>query len=495
MKMIDALENLGNVAYTENGAQVFDSTKSALLDFFSLGGALRNTSKDNALKLFSKARAEDELRALKAMFYFRDVRGGQGQRQAFRDQMRYMAQVDPYVMTKNLELVAELGRWDDLYALMDTDLETDALMVMWNQLVADMENMDAKQPISLLAKWLKSENASSPVTKALARKTRKYFEMSSKEYRKMLSEMRAYIDVVERKTSAGDWEGINYSAVPSNAMMKYRKAFDRHDHDRFDRFINAALDGEEKVNASVLYPYEIVEKVLGQGWGYHSSPMTATDAKALEAMWKALPDYVAATEENAIAVVDTSGSMSGTPMNVAVSLGLYLAERASGPYKDRFITFSSRPDLQKVEGRTFVEKVRNLQSANWDMSTNLEAVFNLILKAAIENDLSQDEMLDKLYIISDMQFNAACHSRNVSFFDAMRQKFDAAGYKMPLLVFWNVDARDNMKAPMNLDQRGFLNVSGFSPSVFKALMDNEILDAYQMMLKVLDDDRYNAVTL
>ena len=496
MKMLEALENLGNVSYTENGAQVFNSTKSALLDYFSLGGALRNTPTDSVLRLFSKALAEDELNALKAMFYFRDVRGGQGQRQAFRDQLDYLAQVKPALLDQNLDWVSEFGRWDDLYALVGTPLEQDAMLIMWNQMVSDWESMEAGEPVSLLAKWLKSENASSPKTKELARLTRKYFEMSPKQYRQMLSELRKYIDVVERKVSAGDWNHIDYSAVPSNAMMKYRKAFERHDPSGFGKFAQKAADGEVKINSATLYPYEIVEKALANkfGWSMYGSSLSATERKVLDAQWNQLPDYVAGSEENAIAVVDTSGSMSGTPINVAVSLGIYLAERANGPYKDHFITFSKAPKLQKVVGTDIVEKALNLCQAQWDMNTNMESVFNLVLNAAIQNDLPQSEMLDKLYIISDMQFDAAYRAGRGSFFYNMRQKFEDAGYKMPLLVFWNVDARGNMQAPMTLDQRGFLAVSGFSPSIFASLMENEIVDAYEMMMRVLNSERYDVIT-
>lgn len=221
--------------------------------------------------------------------------------------------------------------------------------------------------------------------------------------------------------------------------------------------------------------------------------MAATEAMALDNQWNALPDYIAGSDENSIAVVDTSGSMSGVPISVAVSLGIYMAERCAGPYKDHFITFSARPQLQQIVGDTIAEKAFNLSKAQWDMNTNLEAVFDLILNTAIDNKISQSEMIDKLYIISDMQFDRCTGRNDHSFFEAMGNKFAKNGYEMPLLVFWNVDARDNMQAPMTIDNRGFLSVSGFSPSIFQSLMDGEVTDAYAMMEKVINGERYSSI--
>jgi hypothetical protein len=222
-------------------------------------------------------------------------------------------------------------------------------------------------------------------------------------------------------------------------------------------------------------------------------------------MWDGLPDYIGDTEENAIAVVDVSGSMSGTPMEVAIGLGIYLAEHAKGVYKDRFITFSGNPKLQKVEGNSLATKVNGLRKADWDMNTDIEKVFKLILDAAVTNKIPQEEMLDKLYIISDMEFDAATDGNggwggratntrtpDATLFQEIEKKFAVAGYKMPNLVFWNVDAR-NQQFPMSMDERGFQNVSGFSPSIFKSLVGGEFVSAYDLMLEVLNSERYNAI--
>ena len=494
--MLEAIRNEDNVAYTENGAQVYRSTGSKVLDYFSLGGALRNTPKNEVIRLFSKAWAENPLYAMRVMYYFRDVRGGQGQRQAFRDQIKYMATIAPDALVKNLRFIPEMGRWDDLYALVDTDLEDEVFAMMAEQFNQDVASLEMGESVSLLAKWLKSENASSEETKRLARKTREALGLSPRSYRKALSKLRKAIDIVERKVSSNKWDDINYEHVPSNAMMKYRKAFYKHDNERYESFIHKVDKGEAKVNAATLYPYEIIEKVMpATGFTWSKEPLSSTEAMALNNQWNALPDYIAGAEENSIAVVDTSGSMNGTPINVAVSLGIYMAERAKGPYKDHFITFSANPKLQEIQGKTILEKTKNLVKANWTMNTNLEAVFNLILKAAVNNKIAQEDMIKKLYIISDMQFDRSISYPNESFFSGIRKKFANAGYEAPLLVFWNVDARANMKVPMKMDERGFVNVSGFSPSIFKSLMDGEILDSYSMMEKVINDERYREISV
>ncbi len=491
MNMISGLNNNTNFARTENGALVRSTTNSAVLDFFSVGGAIRSRIEQEQVRLFTDAWAEDELLALKAMFYFRDVRGGQGQRDPFRVQLSWLAEHKPEVVRKNLPLIANFGRWDDLYVLFGTELEKDVISLFKSQLNSDIENMAAGDSISLLGKWLKSENASSAATKKLAHKTRKGLGMSSKEYRKMLSALRCAIEVLERHTSKGDWNSIDYSKVPSQAMFKSKKAFFKHDKNRIEQFLKKVENGEKKINAATLYPQQIVHDVL------HGCPDTRS---LINAQWEALPNYCGDTPENAIAVVDTSGSMSGTPMEVAIGIGMYLAERATGPYKDHFITFSATPKLQKIVGHDVWDKVQNLRRADWGMNTNLEAVFTLILDVAVQQNLSQDEILDKLYIISDMEFDSIsnnyssvhCPTPNQTLFNQIRKRFEQHGYKMPDLVFWNVDSRNDQQ-PMSMDDRGFQNVSGYSPSIFASLMTGEFLSAYDMMINVLNNERYSEI--
>lgn len=484
--LIKSIVDVSNETSTENGAKAFKSTKSNVLDFFAIGSALRERSADFHVSIFSSAWMEDRLLALKAMFYARDIRGGQGQRQAFRNQLKYLAEIDSETVKANIHLVPEYGRWDDLYTLIGTKCQEAALDLMRDQFMSDMRNPERP---SLLAKWLKSENASSEETKRLAKITIKHFKISPKLYRKTLSILRERLNVIECKISAGEWLDIDYKSVPSNAMMLYRKAFAKHDPVGFSDFISKVNKGETTINSATLYPYEIVEKtgVFAFG-GSHIDPEVA------QAMWDNLPDYLDGDDSSAIAVVDTSGSMYGTPINVAVSLGMYFAERNKGPFKDHFITFNYVPELIRIQGENFYAKVKHIARAPWGGSTDLESVFNLILNNAVEGKVPQSEMPKKIFIISDMQFNCVSGGKNQTLFERMKELYHQAGYEMPTVVFWNVNGR-NSSQPVTMDENGTQLVSGFSPSLFKYIMTGVNETPYEMMLKILNSERYEALTV
>lgn len=480
--LLNHLKNETNFAYTENNAKVYNTTGSSLLDFFALGGALRNTSENKIITLFDKALAENKLLAVKAMFYFRDIRGGQGERETFRKLLKYLAYKHPDVVRKNIHLIPEYGRWDDIYTLFDTSLMNDALNLIKEQLKRDI-NSDSP---SLLAKWLKSENASSLNSRILAKKTRMGLGMSSRRYRKMLSKLREKLNIVERLMSANKWDEIDYSQVPSQASLKYNKAFWRNDEDRYTRFLQDLKEGKVKVNSKTVFPYELVGQVF-----YYSEE----NADLLNEMWESLPDYLEGKKENSIAVVDVSGSMTGTPMDIAISVGLYLAERNKGAFHNHFITFSEYPQLVEIKGTDFCSKVRNIEDADWGVNTNLEKVFDLILNTALKNNVPQSEMPTRLFIISDMQFDEATgkDENDAYFFNTIKNKFEVAGYKMPKLVFWNVDVRDNIMFPMIENDNGLLLVSGASPSIFTNIMKDNIVTPHDIMMDVLNSERYSLI--
>ncbi|MEC0031190.1 DUF2828 family protein [Bacillus cereus] len=480
--MLNYLNAETNLTRTENGALAHKSTDSYLLDFFAQGGAMRNRSDMDIITMFSKAFAEDELLALRTLFYFRDIREGQGERNTFKVVIKYLADTYPHILVKNLELVPVYGRWDDMYALIDTQLQSQALSVMKRQFLLDIES---DRP-SLLGKWLKSENASSKETQRLAAITRKAFGLTSKSYRKSLSLLRKRIDIVESKMSSNQWENIEYGKLPSRAGMIYRNAFYRQDEERYDAYVQSLTKGEAKINANTLYPHEIVSKV----WS-----MSSYDRQAalFDAMWKSLPDYIGDRKENSLAMVDVSGSMYGTPITVSIALGLYLAERNKGNFHNHFMTFSERPQMQKVVGNTIADKVANMRRADWGYSTDIEKAFNLLLSTAIKYNVPQEEMIDKLYIITDMEFNQ-CSSRNATIFNHMKEKYEEHGYKLPKLVFWNVDAR-NTQFPIKMNDEGVQLVSGFSPSIFKSLMNDKFVSPYDLMLEVINAERYQAITI
>lgn len=501
MDMIKALHNETNVTHTENGAVARKTTNTYVLDLFAQIGAMRNRDERDIYGMFDKAFCEDPLLAMRTLFYSRDIRGGQGERRTFRIILKELCRRHPKVVRKNIELIPEFGRWDDLYELFDTSLEKAAGDLIAKQFLADMTS----ETPSLLGKWLKSENTSSKESRRLATKTRKILDLTSKAYRKSLSKLRKQINIVESKMSSKEWSTIEYDKLPSKAGLQYRKAFFRNDEERYKAFLDSLENGEVKVNSSTLFPYELVSKASRDSI-YNRLPRQ--EVTLLDGMWKALPNYIGDKEEDSIAVVDVSGSMNGLPMEVAVSVGLYLAERNKGRFHNKFITFESKPQLVDVVGTTIVDKVNNMKSASWGGSTNLEATFDLILNMAVKYKMPQSEIPRKLYIISDMEFDSAtdpsyygygCRynnkpSVNKTLMNKIADKYKAAGYEMPNLVFWNVNAR-NSQFPMSMDDRGFQLVSGCSPSIFEATMKGEFLSAYDLMLNVINAERYHCVTV
>ena len=480
--MLEQLKNETNYTLTENMAVARKTTKNSLLDFFAQAGALRTRNAPDKVAVFDAAFAEEPLLAMKALFYFRDIRGGQGERQTFKDILRYLGNHKKELVVKNFALISEFGRWDDYYILEGTACNDEMFAYLHKQLLTDL-NVKVGEPVSLLAKWLKSENATSPETKRLATITRKSFGMDSKRYRKSLSVLRKAINVIEITMSNKEWKIIDYEKVPSRAGMIYRKAFLRNDKERYEEFLEQVDKGEKKINATTLYPYDIVDKVLHKG----------DTSKTIDALWKALPNYVE-EQEPSLAVVDTSGSMYGHPITVSVGLGLYLAERNKGAYHNHFITFSERPELQEVRGTTIASKIANLGNAAWGYNTNIEAVFDLILGTAIKNRVPDHEMVRKLYVISDMEFDRACGytGNQKTLIQKMKQKYDDANVYFPQLVFWNVNAR-NKQYPATVNDAGIQMVSGSSPSLFRQLMTGEFKSAYDLMLEVLNQERYEKV--
>lgn len=512
---LSALKDTTNFTYTENGAITHKTTKSDLLDMFALGGAYRTRSDADVILLFKNAYAENPVYALKCLFYLRDARGGQGERRFFKTAMKWFANTDVEAARRNFKHIPEFGRWDDLYLFVNTPLENEVFQFMKEQLALDMQ---CKTP-SLLAKWLKSENTSSAESRLLAKKTRQYFGMTAKQYRKTLSILRARINVLERLMSAGEWDKIEFDKIPSRAGLIYKNAFARHDIERMKNekvqtYADFAKDTTTKVNAKTLYPYEVVDKAIklmgfkGYGWTRSGSkiPMDNTDRLMINKYWDNLADYIQGANFNGIAVVDTSGSMTGcsasAPINVAVSLGMYCAEKNNGPFKDHFITFESNPHLIKVEGADFCEKVYNVTGAEWGGSTNIEAVFDLLLDTAIKNGCSQDEIMENIIIISDMEFDSCVTTTSYNtgryygsrfdkktLFESMERKWNAAGYKLPNLIFWNVQARQN-NIPMEIKD-GVSFVSGMSPVLFEQILAGKT--AEDLMFDKLNSPRYEVI--
>ena len=497
MGFMNAIENeLNNeMQLTENGAVGYRTTGKKLLDLNFAVASLRSASEQTIINKFMDAYWENPVLAMKWLLYARDVREGLGERRLFRTAIKQLAQDKPEVIKSVLEFISEYGRYDDLWCLLDTKLSANVIEMIGWQLANDTLNMKAGKPISLLAKWLKSENCSSAESKRLAKIIRIGIGKSSKEYRKMLSEMRKYIDVVERKMSAKQWNEINYETVPSRANLIYNDAFLRNDEGRRREYLGKLAKGEAKINAGTLFPHDIIHKYTYNGWYTSLRDYDET----LEGLWKALPDTVKGAE-NTIVVADGSGSMTCsvgntnvTALDVANALAIYFAERSSGEFKDKYITFSHKPQLVDFsKAQTLRDKIQIALRHNEVADTNIEATFDLILNTAVNNNMSQEDMPKNILIISDMEFNSACYRMpNETLFATIAKKYAAHGYKLPRLIFWNVNSRTGT-IPVKENELGVALVSGFSVNVVNMVMSNK-LDPYECLLDVLNTERYQPI--
>ena len=472
MEFLDALRQEDIV--TENGMATNSSSLNACVDLFFNIGAMRGQDKQRLIATFSKAFNEDPKRAMKLLFWARDVRGGAGERQVFKDILVYLAENHDLVLKPNLHLISEYGRWDDLLALSGTYLEKDAFTLISDALIN--EN-------GLCAKWM-------PRKGPIAEKLRKFTGMSPKQYRKSLVGL---TNVVETKMCAKDWNSIDFGKLPSVASARYQKAFGKNAYESYSAYIASLVKGEAKINAGAVYPYDVITS-LERG-----------NATVANEQWKALPNYLEGANDMILPVVDVSGSMSTpaggsktvTCMNVAISLGLYISERNEGLFKDAFITFSSKPQLQVLSG-SLNDRYTQMSDSDWGMSTDLEATFKLILDQATKHKLTQDKMPNKILILSDMEFNSATGGGgwrneggkwNPTAQQMIETMYADAGYKVPQIVYWNIQSR-NGGVPVAFDAKGTALVSGFSPAIMTSLLGGDIESPQQIMDKTILSERY-----
>ena len=496
---MEALKNATNIKTTENGATAHKSTNSAVYDMFALGGAYRNRSDKDCILLFKNAYEEDKTLAAKCLFYLRDVRGGQGERRFFRICFKWLCENYPNDARKLIQYLPEYGRYDDLwYATEGTDLFRNCIAIVEDQIYLDL---DSKTP-SLLAKWLPSENTSSYETRQMAKQIRNKLDMTAKVYRKNLSTLREKIRVVEKLMSENRWDEIEFDKIPSRAGLIYKNAFARRDiiAKKYENFIKS---DKTKVNTKALYPYEVVARAINN-WR-----LSTLDRETLEKYWNNLPNYLeGGNDQNILCMVDTSGSMVGTPMNVAISLGIYAGERLSGPFKNHYISFASQPQLIKIEGTDFVDKVDRIYRTNLCDNTNLTGAFNMLRDIALANPEAKKDMPDTIVVISDMEIDEGTNSTRFSWthnynvntptwtidgaateMEKLREEWAELGLKLPKLVYWNVDARQNTI----LDSGNMVSfVSGFSPIIFQQVCKG--ITGYQLMMDKLLSKRYEVIT-
>jgi len=476
MRLVEALQTKNTT--TENGMVTNSSSMNDCVNLFFQIGAMRGQDEDRLINTFVKAYEEDALVAMKILFWSRDVRGGAGERSIFRTVAKYLANNRTESMRKNLSLISEFGRWDDLLTFVGTPLESEALGLISDAL---------KSGNKLAAKWMPRPNVNNREKKRQASALRKYLGLTPSAYRKMLAELS---NTVEQLMCANEFGKINYSHVPSRAMSDYMRAFGKRDGARFTTFIESVKNGDVKINAGAVYPYDIVKNLR-----YGSS-------SGADAQWNALPNFLENNNEQFLPVVDVSGSMgcaagnnpNVTCLDVAISLGLYISERNEGAFKDTFMTFSDRPQLQVLKG-SLSERFSQLARADWDMSTNIERVFTTILESAVRNNVPESEMPSMILILSDMEFNQGTRGNwNKTAQEIFESKYADAGYKMPKIVYWNIQSR-NDNFPVKFNDDGAALVSGFSPSLLTNLLSGKDLSPISMMLEIVNTERYESVTV
>lgn len=475
---------------TENGAVAYATAGKAILDFnFSLAG-YRTANVEDIMKDFTKVFYEDPKTAVKYLFYVGDIRGGVGERKVFRSCLLWLAEKHPEICKAVIPLIAEYNRFDSLIPLLDTQLRKDVTSYLKGVIMADIVAMSLEKPITLAAKWLPSENASSAQTKRYAKMVMEDFGWTARQYRKNLAKLRKYLDVVEIKMSAKEWENINYETVPSKANLIYNGAFLRNDEERRRKYLQSLTKGEVKINAGVLQPHEIVTKYKYGNWSIGDYNET------LEQLWKNLPKEKI---DNVLVVRDGSGSMTSrvsgntSCLDVATALTVYMSERNTGGWKDKFITFSSSPevvDLSKC--KTLHDKLDYLSEYNDCSNTDIYKTMMVILNAAVRNRIPQSEMPGMIVICSDMQFDGYRFNLNKTLFEDIIDEYKAAGYKMPKLCFWNIDNRWNKTVPLQQNELGLILVSGFSVQIMNMFLSNK-LDPYEILMEQVNSPRYDAV--
>jgi len=469
---VDAVVN--QEARTENGMKARKSIANAVVDLFYNAGASRGK---NIVPAFSAAMAENRDLALRVAAWLRDARGGAGERQLFRDILVYLEKNDTEAAKALLRKVPELGRWDDLFVFNSKDMKNEAYTLLGDAL---------RSRNGLAAKW-------TPRQGPIAVEIRNFFGMSPKFYRKSLVEL---TKVVESQMCAKDWDNINFSHVPSVASARYKKAFNRNT-EKYAEYVQSLVKGdnpEVKVNASVAYPYDVLKGRIG----HYGVTFDKTELDLIQKQWEALPNYVG--DANILPLVDVSGSMSCPAgkntklscLEVAVSLGLYLADKNTGKFKDTFLTFSNKPELLNLKGN-INQKIDQMIKSKWEMNTNLHAAFKKILDVAVKGGVPQEEMPAMVLILSDMQFDQ-CMTHDDSAIQMIQRKYKDAGYEMPQVVFWNLNASYG-NAPVKFDKGGTALVSGFSPAIVKPLLSGDIdnFTPVSIMLKTIMDDRYKVL--
>lgn len=484
MGFIKITEELLNEVFTENGDKAYQTSGSYCLDFFALVGGMR-FNVDDALNLFLRAYYEDKVLAIKILFFSRDIRGGLGERNIFRYILNALSNMCPDVARKILSFVPEYGRYDDLFSALNTPLTKDVVKIIQDQLKIDIEAKNSGKPVSLLAKWMPSINTSSNETKELATLLAKELGLTKEEYRKMLSSLRKGI-IIENNLREKDYS-FDYAKIPGGASFKYKKAFFRNDKERYDTYLSLVNEGKAKINSGTLYPYQVIRELENKVLSYTSrnDGLTLEEIKSLDTIWNSFSKD--SIDSKTIVVRDGSGSMfdyeAVSASSVATSLALLFAERLQGEFHNKFITFSSSPKLVTVEGNNIYEKFKNTLKYSDVSNTNIEKVYNLILNVYKSPSFKKEDALDRIVIISDMEFDVGVDCSKTTF-ESFKEKFNSLGFELPQIVFWNVRAR-NIHLPVTKNEHNVVLVSGASSNIIDMVTNNTLTNPYDIMIETV----------
>ena len=505
------IKNHNNRSRTENGALGLKTTRHELLDLHFQVSSLRIYNPKYIVDGFVKAYYENLHYAIKWLFYLRDITEGLGERRSFRICLQYLANSQVEIAREIMELIPQYGRYDDLLAYLDTPLQEELGVYIGRQLKADQGAMKEGKSVSLLAKWLPSINTSSPQTRARATQLVRLLGMGSREYRKTLSALRAYLDVVEVKLSASRWEEVDYEKVPAKANLLYDAAFTRHDRERRVDYLRRVCLEDGKLNSRGIMPYEIVHRYFmgSSGWTGYAS---LRENMLAELMWQKLLQDGFQNDwglEDCIVVADGSGSMysqvsgAGSVMAIEIchSLAIYFAAQLKGIFHDMAISFSESPQLIDLsQGDSLKSRLEIMRAYDEVANTNIQAVFQLLLDMAVSRQVPAEQIPGQVLIVSDMEFDEARSQYSGgkeqifdrTLFEEIAAEYARAGYPMPRLIFWNVCGRSNT-IPAVTGEQGICLLSGFSQNGMKVAAHREIKDPYECLLKTLDSPRYAPV--
>jgi len=469
MNLLDGMKKNNTILNTK-GSEYYATTYDSNLDVFSM--LSRFNEEEVILQIFDKALEEDKDLALANLLYILDIRNGKGERRLFKIIYKELCMYHPEEALRILPFISELGRYDYVLVGLDTPIEKETIELIKNQLEIDEES----DTPSLLAKWLPSHR-SHGVNNILAKKLIKALNMKEKDYRRLLKSLRDKLNLVEKNLTTKEYKNIVFSEVPSKAMLKYRKAFQEKMTLRFEKYKKDVASNHEKIHTTGLFSYEIIKKIYME---------KEKDTELYDLMWANQKDIFDGVHKNLLVVADTSGSMTSygaIPYCTSVGLAIYIAERNQGYFKNHFITFSDEPTVQEIKGKTITEKVKNMREINV-LNTDIDKVFDLILKTSLENKLSQEDLPETILIISDMEFDRGVHSRTGTNFQGWKKSFEEEGYKLPTIIFWNV-AGNSRGVPVTKFDHDVAMASGFSTDILENLLNLEEYSPKDVMLEKL----------